>query len=191
MAVRSIKRNKYKFKWTKELTFLIIGLVALIIVTIVLSLPTKVERLISKWPGANLTTETVFQEVDENRLANLINNGDYVFVFYASPSDSNAATKLSLVQTYANNFDISSVYWLDSSDVYSASDETKNTRDYKDQIANREAALKNVDLDETLSFWVYSDGKLVLDYANYADSSDTNSFEQVVSKAFGSYKASI
>lgn len=189
MAVRSLRRTKYKFKWTKELTFLLLGLLAIIIVTIILSLPTKVERLIAKWPGASLTKETNFSEINEERLSNLVNNGDYVFVFYASPSDTNAANKMSLIQTYATKYDITNVYWLDSTEVYQASDETKNSRDFKDDIANREEALKGVDLDTTLSFWAFNDGSLLKDYASDAD--DTNSFESLVNQVFGAYKESI
>ncbi len=191
MAVRSLRRTKYKFKWTKELTFLLLGLLAIIIVTIILSLPTKVERLIAKWPGASLTKETNFSEINEERLSNLVNNGDYVFVFYASPSDTNAASKMSLIQTYATKYDITNVYWLDSTEVYQASDETKNSRDFKDDIANREEALKGVDLDTTLSFWAFNDGSLLKDYASDADADDTNSFESLVNQVFGAYKESI
>ena len=191
MAVRSIRRVKYKFKWTKELTFLLLGLAVIIVVTIILALPNKVERLINKWPDASLGTETVYQEVSESQLVNLVDSGEYIFVFYGSPSDTNATTNLTLVETYASNFNVDRVYWLDSTEIYNASDETKNTRDFKDDIAQRETSLKGVDLLETLSFWAFNDGNLLVDYAKYSDSSDTNSFEQVVSKAFGAYVESL
>lgn len=191
MAVRSLRKTKYRFKWTKELTFLIIGLLVIIAVTIILALPSKVERLINKWPDASLGTETVYEEISESNLVDLINSGDYVFVFYGSPSDSNATTDLTLIETYASNFDVDTVYWLDSTDIINTSDETKSTREFKDDLAAREEALKGVDLLETLSFWAFNDGKLVKDYATYVDSSEANSFEQVVNQAFGEYKDSL
>ena len=47
-------KDKYKFKWTKELIFLICGIVVLIVVTVVLSLPTKVENFLS-WDRSGLS----------------------------------------------------------------------------------------------------------------------------------------
>ncbi len=186
---RSLRRVKYKFKWTKELTFLILGLVVIIVATILLSLPTRVDKLIKKWPS--LTTETVYYEVSEDDLVDLINDGEYIFVFYGSPSDENASNNLTLVETYASNFDVDRVYWLDSTEILNTSDETKNTRDFKEQIAAREESLKGVDLLETLSFWAYNDGNLLVDYADYSEDGGTNSFEQVVNKTFGAYKESL
>ena len=185
-------KDKYKFKWTKELIFLICGIVVLIVVTVVLSLPTKVENFLNKWPNASLSKETVFEEVDENKLVNLINDGGYVFVYYATPDEEEASTNMSLIETKATTFDIENVYWLDSTSIYNATEEDKELREYKEDILNREEALKGVDLDNTLSFWVFKDGALVTDYADYKDSNETNSFEQVVNKAFGdAYKGSL
>ena len=46
------KRNETKFKFTKELGFLIGGIVAIIVATILLSIPNKTDRQIEKYNEA-------------------------------------------------------------------------------------------------------------------------------------------
>ena len=47
MASKS-RRNRVKFKWTKELFFLIGALLVMIVVTIVLAIPSRAERQLSE-----------------------------------------------------------------------------------------------------------------------------------------------
>ncbi len=188
MAARSARRYKYKFKWTKELSFLLGGILVLIVATILLALPTKVERLIAKWSDSELTTETVFVEISESRLASLIESGEYIFVYYATPDQSDATTYIDLIEEKATLYEVETVYWLDSTEIYEEDEDTLETRDFKEEVQERGEALGGVDLLETLSFWVFNEGELILDFADYSDSDSSNVFEQVICQAFGAYR---
>ncbi len=179
MASR-IRKTKFKFKWTKELVFLICGLLVMIIATIILALPTKQERFLNKWSGTSLTKETVITEIKEEKLLDEINKNEFVFVFYGAPADSTSVTNIDIVEAQAQIFDIDKVYWLDGTEIYETDDETKSTRDFKTAINAREEKLQDVDLLTMGSFWVYQNGKLIVDSVDM----DGSTFEQVVHYGF-------
>ena len=188
MAVRSVRREKFKFKWTKELIFLIVGLLAVIITTICLALPTKEDKFLAKWEAAQLPRKAAVSELSESSVLDKINNsGEYVFVFYGTPEDETSVTNIKTVETTAKAFDIKNVYCIDATEVFETTDEVKNTKDFKDKIDSREEALGGVDLLKYGSFWVYNEkGELVLDSTTF-DNGET--FVQIVTKGFGDFKA--
>ena len=51
MASKS-KRNKIKFKWTKELIFLLVGIVVLIVAAVIINLPTSASVTLEKYNTA-------------------------------------------------------------------------------------------------------------------------------------------
>ncbi len=187
MAVRSVRREKFKFKWTKELVFLIVGLLAVIITTIVLALPNKEDKFLDRWSAAQLPRDGKISEISESALLDKLGNGSYVFVFYGTPDDETSVTNIKTVETAAENFEVDNVYWLDATEVFKTTDEIKGTQDFKNKIDAREEALGGVDLLKYGTFWVYDkEGKLVLDSTTF-DNGET--FVQIVTKGFGDFKA--
>lgn len=180
MAVRSVRRTKFKFKWTKELVFLICGLLVMIAATVILALPTKQDKFLNKWSGTSLTKETVITEIKEDKLLEEIKNNEYVFVFYGAPADSTSITNIDIVEAQAQTFEITNVYWLDGTDIYETDEETKATRDFKTALSAREEKLQDVDLLTMGSFWVYENGVLIVDSADMKNAS----FEQAVHFGF-------
>ena len=182
---RRVRKVKFKFQWTKELTFLLSGLLILIIATVILALPSKMDKFLEKWSAAELTKETKVREIKEDKLLAEISKADgTIFVFYGTPDSEDSVNKMKLVERYANQYELdATVYWLDATDVNSASEDTKKTKDFKDKIDAREQKLQDVDLLKISSFWVYENGKITIDSADKDDSA----FEKLVNQAFGKY----
>ncbi len=188
MAVRTgIRKAKFKFKWTKELIFLIVGILVIVAVTIILALPTKLDKLKSRWQAASLTDETVIEEISEDKIKSLMQDGKDFFVFYATPDTDDAVTNIQTVETYANRYNFDTVYWLDATEINQMSDEDKQATDFVRELEERNHSLGDVDLLTIPSFWYYKDGVLTIDSADYEDIS----FEQIVFKAMGDLRVSL
>lgn len=183
---RNIRRTKYKFKWTKELVFLIIGILAIAATTIILSLPSSLDKLRNKWSSASLSEETVIREISEKDLiAEIGKNSGYVFVFYGTPLDETSKTNIAKIDNVAQKYGVEVVYWLDASEIYETDEDTKATKDFKDKIDQKEADLQVADLLVYGTFFTYKDGK------NVSDTSDMDgvSFDVVINQQFGNYKS--
>ena len=81
MASKS-KRNRVKFKWTKELFFLIGFLVVLIVAAIVLSIPSRAEKQLSEINQAittyNTANEASYSTIGKNNHLAVLSHSDLV-----------------------------------------------------------------------------------------------------------------
>lgn len=184
MAVRSVRKVKFKFKWTKELIFLIVGILALIAVTVVLSLPSKLDKLRKTWSEASLSKETVITEIKyEDLVKEIKKESGFIFVFYGTPADSNSVTNIAKIDNLAQTFEVDKVYWLNSEEVFSADDEKKNSTDFIQMVDGWESALSVEDMTVSSSFFMYQDGEIKMD----STTKENATFDQILNSAFGYY----
>ncbi len=146
MASKS-KRNKVKFKWTKELIFLIVGIVVLIVAAVIINLPTSASVTLEKYNSAITTynstnsteysvlpTNHVFKETSIESLDGTKQSSDYTYVFYGSLTNATYLENLSKVNALATEYDINTVYLWFASYVEDTDSETKATATYKKQV---------------------------------------------------------
>ena len=146
MASKS-KRNKTKFKWTKELVFLIVGILALIAATIIINIPKgsavqleKYNKAISDYNSKNnaqysfIPEENVLKETKINGIFKKKKSNDYTFVFYGSLANAEFLENLSKVNNLAKEYDVKSVYLWFADYVEKADDDLKATATYKNKV---------------------------------------------------------
>jgi hypothetical protein len=146
MASKS-KRNKTKFKWTKELVFLIVGILALIAATIIINIPKgsavqleKYNKAISDYNSKNnaqysfIPEENVLKETKINGISKKKKSNDYTFVFYGSLANAEFLENLSKVNNLAKEYDVKSVYLWFADYVEKADDDLKATATYKNKV---------------------------------------------------------
>jgi len=146
MASKS-KRNKTKFKWTKELIFLIVGILALIAATIIINIPKgsavqleKYNKAISDYNSKNnaqysfIPEENVLKETKINGISKKKKSNDYTFVFYGSLANAEFLENLSKVNNLAKEYDVKSVYLWFADYVEKADDDLKATATYKNKV---------------------------------------------------------
>ncbi len=172
------KNTKTKFNWTKELIFLIIGLVAMIIVTIVLALPSDTKKIYDKYTeaGASLDSDHVYSTINYKKLKkNIASQGenDVLYVFYGSTSCSNCVSAIQTINTAAKSFEIDKVYYFDATFIDSVED--KENAEFLANVDKKEVELGGVDLLSYPAIWVYKGGKLAFTTDSYkaTDSSTT------------------
>lgn len=205
MASKS-RRNRVKFKWTKELFFLIGALLVMIVVTIVLAIPSRAERQLSEVNEAitsyntdNSTTYYTIQKdnhlafLSHSDLVNQKSSSDYTIVWYGSLTDATYLEQLSTFEGYAVKYEVAKVYLYYSTFVDDAkTNETTETLTYKNELkkmedelnANKEADAEAISLEKSPSVFVFKDGKLVYNSQVAGDSSEYN-YELHFHKAFG------
>ena len=146
MASKS-KRNRTKFKWTKELIFLLCGIVVLIVAAILINIPTKASVQLDKYTNAisayNTTNSTqystlpsnhVFKEVSIKSLKKKKKSDNYTFVFYCSLTDATSLEYLSKINSAATNLEIKTVYLWFADYVENSDADTKKTVKYHDKV---------------------------------------------------------
>ncbi len=188
------RKNKAKFKWTKELIILIVALVAILTVTIVLSVPSEKSKSTKRWNAAitavnsaNTSTdsnassysllpnENVFEEISHNRLMKKIDSGDYVYVIYGSTNNNVLLSQLYNINIKASDEEIKTIYIYSS--LWVEETEDKETEAFKEKTNTLESEInenKEKDVEEfsLLSYpamLVFHEGKLIFNSQGYDD----------------------
>ncbi len=165
MASKS-KKNKVKFKWSKELIFLIVGIVALIIAAIFLNLPSnsairleKYNTAISEYNSANnanaytLTEDNVYYDITYEDLLKEKKEDKYLYVFYCTLSDADIITNMLTMNTIAKERNIDKIYLWYATYVSEAAEDDKNTLKYKEYLSGIEKNINgNIQYENVSQF---------------------------------------
>ena len=207
---RDIRKNKTKFVLHKELIILVAVLVAMIVTTICLSLPTAAEKRLAELNDAiteyNTFNSTSYSTLDEDtviRKASLktiessIKNSEkgtdenpsYVYVIYGSLSNATILQYLSAIDTEAQNRKVKTVYFYSSDKVDNQED--KDDTSFlaalkKDEAVFNSSVLEGVDevdLLETTALYTYKNGELVFNSTTVVEDGSYN-WELIINKAF-------
>lgn len=205
MASKS-KKNKVKFQWTKELGFLIGALVAIIAATVILAIPTKDEKFAEKYNHAishqntanntsynGVTPDHVFEEIDledVEDLREIINENKYTYVVYGSENSADLLAQLYTLNTYAEEYEIETIYILSSIWV----EEQEDLQAVESELIGFENTLFNLGADkngvEDFAFTTYptllvfEDGNLVF---NSQDAKELTSWAAYLDYTFPKY----
>lgn len=206
MASKS-KRRKTKFKWTKELGFLILFIVVILIAAIFLNLPTNAEVKLSKYNDAietynsdnstsyvTLASDHHFKEVSNDSLAKKKASSDYTIVWYGVLTNATFLEQLYNINEYAESYDIKYVYLYFADYVNNADTEKQATEAYRNKLNGWEAKLNNsvdkdqkeIDLETFPAIFVFKDDKLIFNSQTYSTSDDSEeySYAEYILKAF-------
>lgn len=204
------KKAKAKFKICKELIILIVVLVGMIVTTICLSIPsqatTTYEELngaISNYNSANSTSygtlgeDHVYKISSFNDVTGAISSSKsgtaedakYVYVLYGSLSNATVLEFLSIINTEAQNREVSTVYYYSSSFVDDQVD--KDDSEFVATLESNEQKLNatvtpgvdEIDLLVTPAFYVYKNGSLIFN-SNTMDEESTYNWYLMVQHAF-------
>ena len=205
MASKS-KRNRTKFKWTKELIFLICAIVVLIVAAILINIPTKASVQLDKYNNAitayntensaqysTLPSNHVFKEVSIKSLKKKKKSNDYTFVFYCSLTDSTSLEYLSKINSTATNLEIKTVYLWFADYVENSDADTKKTVKYHDKVNEYNAVVNdninslvedggiyykqdNFDLEVYPALLVFKSDSLVYNSQTYSESDDSSQY---------------
>ena len=202
MASKS-KRNKVQFKLTKELIFLVVGILAIVAVTIILGIPSKAEKQLEKYNTAitdyNTANSTsysllgedhVFVEIGHNSLGNKIGSEEYVIVFYGLLTEGVYLQNLASINAVAQDYEIDKVYLYFAEWV--AGEEDQDSVEFRNALNEKEALLnKNVDEDQDdfdmttyPTLLVYNSGELIFNSQTYSDNT-TYDWNMYINKALG------
>ena len=197
MASKS-KRNRTKFKWTKELSFLVAFFAVIIVVTIVLNIVTstglakKLNTAINDYNTANSAQyngvdedKNVFVEISNSNYDSVVDSivakaksDEYTFFYYGSLSKGEFLENLSTINATADTYEVKTVYLVYSTYVEDAEKNSEtNTYQYRKQISTYEDKLNNkvkdnvekFDMTETPTLLVYKSGELVFNSQNESD----------------------
>ncbi len=182
------RKNKVKFRWTKELIFLILFVVAILGVTIALAAPTNEAKQLEKYNNAietfnatnqtqyqTLTEDHVFKEISHNSLAKKKNNDGYTYVLYGLLDDGTFLSSLASINAMAKDNEIKTVYLYFATWV--SEQEDTNSITFKNECNEKEAKLNDkvdadhVDFDLTVypTLLVFYDGELIYNSQTYKD----------------------
>lgn len=193
-AQRSRKRRtgSESFKWTKELIIFLAGIAVVIGLTIWALVPTKSERFLKEWQEAAtlnevtpIPNEHVFEYIDYNDLVDLIEeNGETpIYVFYAHYEDVQSLSRISKLNTKAQDFEVEKIYILSAEMYYDLEqDEKVESNKTFNEIQKREENL-DVDMETFGQLWVFANGKIEFDSTDYTEQAD----EFVYTMCFGKY----
>lgn len=179
MAVRKGKRNKFSFVWTKELIFLILGIIAMIVAVIIMIQPSAKEKFYDTWSAklsdsdTALATDHIYSKISLSDLGKKVKNSDeYIYVFYGTEQDSTCVSNIELFNATAQSFKITKIYYLNADFVYD--EENKTTRSFQLEIDEKEAKVNSqCDFFNYPSLWVFHNGDLVFTSDKYRDEDDT------------------
>lgn len=185
------RKNKAKFKWTKELIFLIIALAAILTVTIVLSVPSEKSKSTKRWNAAItavnssssdsstsyslLPSDHVFEEISHSKLMKQIATGDYVYVLYGSTNSNILLSQLYNINAKAYDEEIKTIYIYSSLWVEETEDtETESFKEKQSSIENEINAGKDKDVEDfdLLTYpamLVFHEGTLIFNTQSYDD----------------------
>jgi hypothetical protein len=205
MASKS-RRNKVKFKWTKELIFLIVFVVAIGAVSLTLGLVKKfsgrdikaVNEAIAQFNSSESQTvytidtyKNVFKPISYNGLVSQKASSDYKYVWYGTLTSADYLRYLYQINEYAEQYEVSTVYLYYADYVQDAiNNDTHNTESYKTTLKTMEDKLnagrteaEPIDLEKYAALFVFKDGKLVYN-SQIANESDQYNWENQFVKAF-------
>ncbi len=176
MAVRKGKRSKVKFVWTKEFIFLIVGILALVVTAIILVQPSDKDKIYNAFinevgdSDTALTYDHVYSSISHKKLVKKINSSnddELIFVFYGSSKDKTSVSSIEIINLAAQRYEVDTVYYL-SADFMIDEDEP-DTLSFRNYVEEREVELKEVDLDNYPSLWVFKNGELLFTSDKYRD----------------------
>lgn len=195
------KKNKVKFKWSKELIILLVVLVAILITTIVLNIPSAKAKstkqfndAIVEYNTANSTSYTtlsednVFEKISHEKLVKKIAGKDYVYVLYSSLNNATILEQLSSINAKAKDEEIKTVYLYSSEWVEKTEDlETENFKTKKAGIEEDINKSKGKDVDDFSvesypAILVFHDGEMIFNSQTY-DESDEYNWSMYIQKA--------
>lgn len=203
------RRNKSKFVLCKELIILVVVLVAMIITTVCLSLPSSSEKelakfndLITEYNTANGTSYATLEEGHVFRMANLddvanaINDSKgteedpkYTYILYGSLSNGTVIQYLSKINDEAKNREVSTVLLYSSSKVDDQEDkddeEFLSSLHKDEEVFNKDVldGIDEVDLLNVPALLVYKNGELIFNSETIITDGSYNWYI-VISKAF-------
>ncbi len=194
------RKNKVKFKWTKELIILLVLIVAMITATIVLSIPSKSARTTTKLNNAItansssdsssstnlLPDDNVYVETTHKELLKKIGNDEYVYVLYGSLTDSNYTNLLYGINSKASQYEVKTVC-LYSSDWVLETDDTDSAT-FKDKASSLSGdfsyskGVVKFDYLKSPAILVFHNGEMVMNSQEY-DDNDSYNWNQYINKA--------
>ncbi len=203
------RKNKSKFVLCKELIILVVVLVAMIITTICLSLPSSSEKelaefndVITEYNTANGTSyatldeDNVFKMASLDDVTNAINDSKgseeepkYAYILYGSISNSTVIQYLSTINTEAKNREISTVLLYSSAKVDEQEDkddeEFLSSLHRDEEVFNKDVldGVDEVDLLNVPALLVYKNGELVFNSETIIADGSYN-WNIAISKAF-------
>lgn len=196
------RKNKAKFKWTKELIILLIAIVAILTVTIILSVPSaktkstrKFNEAIYASNSANSTSysllpeDNVFEEIGHSRLLKRIATGNYVYVVYGSTSSTTILEQLSNINSVATGEEIDTVYfyssyWVENTEDTDSEDFKLKQKEIEDDLnKSKDADVEEFSLLEYPALLVFNEGKLIFNSQGY-DEVDSYNWNMYIQKAF-------
>lgn len=201
---RRNKNDRTKFKWTKELIFLLCGLGAAIIIMIICLIPTSKTSFYNKYVTDSnaLNKDNVFEEISYENLKKKIENKEMVYVFYSTDLDATCKTNIGILDYYTNkhqkttentHYDVDKVYVLDAKFAYELNEDDSNQLakfNEKEDYFNSKRAdkIKELDLKTYSQLWVFDAGEMVFSSETViGDNQASATFRTCVIKAF-SYK---
>lgn len=207
---RSVRKNKTKFIVRKELIILILVLVAMIVTSICLSIPSAAEKrleefntAITNYNSANSTSygtlseDNVIRNASLKKISSEIKNDangteekpKYTYVLYGSLSSSVVLQYLSVIDTEAKQREIEVVYLYSSEKVDNQEDkeDTEFLADLEkdEEVFNADVleGIDEVDLLKTPALYVYKNGELIFNSVSLEDDGSYN-WELIINKAF-------
>ncbi len=202
--MRSNKHRKIKtrFRFTKELIFLILFIAVIAVLTGLLSIESDASKLYTKittaqsnvesFSGSTLEEDNVFKEISYKKLVNKIDSSEYTYVFYGNVSSTDYLTYIQTVNSRAKEYDVKRVYLLDS--TWATSIDTSD-EDYGEEnnniLTEVENALDGVDMTVAPSLWVFKDSKVVFNSKDYIkDSYQSSTWNYTIEQCFGNFPGS-
>ena len=200
------KRNDTKFVFTKELGILIGAIIAIVVATILLSIPNKTDRQIEKYNEAitafntanstqyaTITTEdVVYVDAEYEDMADILKGEGTIYVLYGTLNLDTICSNFVTINDEAERREIETVYFLSSEYVDTFVDDEEDETDEDDFEATVEGYEKDifnanvlegvdeVDLMASGALLVYKDGQLVFNSTSYTDYNWT----QIINQAF-------
>lgn len=204
---RATKRRRNattKFRWTKELIFLIVFLCVIGLATGLMSIESSATKLYKEITEAQqsvlgsssddsssipyMSEDNVFKKIEYKDLLKQITSDEYTFVYYGTTTDSTFLTYIETVNSRAKEYDVSRVYlyssdWTSSLDLNDEDEGEAN----KQKLVDRENSLAGVDLESIPNLWVFKSGKLVFEASKLTgDTYSSANWYFAIEQAFGS-----
>ncbi len=203
------RRNKTKFILRKELIILVLVLIAMIVTTVCLSIPSATEKrleefntAITEYNTANSTSystlgeDSVIRKASLKQVTKAIEDSKgteeepkYTYILYGSLTNATICQYLSAIDTEAQNREVKVVYLYSSEKVDKQED--KDDADFLNEIDQDEKVFNSdvlegidaVDLLKTPALYVYKNGELIFNSVTVEEDGSYN-WELIINKAF-------
>ena len=200
------KKDKVKFKFTKELLFLILSLAAIITATILLAIPTADEKRTDAYNEAilaynttnstsyaTLDYENVYEDIEYEELTEVLANAEgYTYVLYGSTNVGTVLQYMATINSKAKDVEVETVYlyssvWVEDQNDLEADDFEVEYKAREDKInSGKDSSVEGLSLLDYPALLVFNDGVLVYNSQAYTDSDQYN-WEAYIHVAFTSY----